>query len=116
MDCAKHAARVLVAGLSGDGAASPHDATPFAPLPSFWSDQVDVRVQSFGLPGVGDGVRLLGGDPDSEDGDVVYGYYLGERMIGVVALGGARAVGMAGRYRAELMALPEAEPSSRSGV
>ncbi|MFF1709127.1 NAD(P)/FAD-dependent oxidoreductase [Streptomyces sp. NPDC058268] len=115
-DCAKHAARVLVAELTGDGTASPHDARPFAPLPSFWSDQFDVRVQSFGLPGVGDGVRLLGGDPDSEDGDVVYGYYLGERMIGVVALGGAKAVGMAGRYRAELMALPETESSSTSSV
>ncbi|MGW6054995.1 NAD(P)/FAD-dependent oxidoreductase [Streptomyces sp. NPDC055189] len=123
-DCARHAARVLVAGLgdgtgtgvgvgvgaggSGDGG---HSLAPFAPLPSFWSDQFDVRVQSFGLPGVGEEVRLLAGEPDAGDGkgeaDVVYGYYREDRMVGVVALGGTRAAALAGRYRGELMALPE---------
>lgn len=105
-DCAKHAARVLVAGL-GAGTAPPHGLAPFAPLPSFWSDQFDVRVQSFGLPGVGEEARLLGGEPDSGGGDVVYGYYSGERLVGVVALGGAKAVALAGRYRGELMVTPD---------
>ncbi|MFE6163652.1 NAD(P)/FAD-dependent oxidoreductase [Streptomyces sp. NPDC056486] len=101
-DCARHGARVLVAGLGG----GEHGLAPFAPLPSFWSDQFDVRVQSFGLPGVGEGARLLEGDVE---GDMVYGYYVGERLVGVVALGGPKAVGLAGRYRAELMMLPEGE-------
>ncbi|MGW5862295.1 NAD(P)/FAD-dependent oxidoreductase [Streptomyces sp. NPDC055239] len=104
-DCARHGARVLVAGLGG----GEHGLAPFAPLPSFWSDQFDVRVQSFGLPGVGERVELLEGDAGSPEGDVIYGYYMGERMVGVVALGGPKAVGLAGRYRAELMVLPEGE-------
>ncbi|MFI8874728.1 NAD(P)/FAD-dependent oxidoreductase [Streptomyces sp. NPDC055243] len=107
-DCAKHGARVLVAGLGGAPPLPPPPGlVPFAPLPSFWSDQFDVRVQSFGLPGVGEEVRLLEGEPGSGGGDVMYGYYVGERMVGVVALGGARAVALAGRCRAELMASPE---------
>ncbi|GGV37161.1 putative ferredoxin reductase [Streptomyces longisporoflavus] len=124
-DCARHAARVLVAGLGsggggggrdgggaggGDGGGE-HGLAPFAPLPSFWSDQFDVRVQSFGLPGAGDEVRLLAGEPDAGDGggggDVVYGYYRGDRLVGVVALGGTRAAALAGGYRGELMALPD---------
>ncbi|MFD0552872.1 FAD-dependent oxidoreductase [Streptomyces rectiviolaceus] len=113
-DCAKHAARVLVAGLRGG--IPPHGLAPFAPLPSFWSDQFDVRVQSFGLPGVGEQARLLEGGPDSGGGDVVYGYFLGERLVGVVALGGAKAVALAGRYRTELMALPDGLDFSPSGV
>ncbi|MFC8127626.1 NAD(P)/FAD-dependent oxidoreductase [Streptomyces sp. NPDC057302] len=113
-DCAKHAARVLVAGLGGGASATspasmPDGLAPFAPLPSFWSDQFDVRVQSFGLPGVGERVRLLEGDAGAEEGDVVFGYYVGERLVGVVALGGGRAGGLAGRYRGELMVVPEAE-------
>ncbi|WP_409057597.1 NAD(P)/FAD-dependent oxidoreductase [Streptomyces sp. SYP-A7185] len=104
-DCAKHAARVLVAGLRGGP--PPGASRPFAPLPSFWSDQFDVRVQSFGLPGAGDEVRLLRGE-----GDVVYGYYQGERLVGVVALGGARAAALAASYRPELMTLPQPQPQS----
>ncbi|MEU6764692.1 FAD/NAD(P)-binding oxidoreductase [Streptomyces sp. NPDC046853] len=108
-DCARHGARVLVAGLGG----REHGLAPFAPLPSFWSDQFDVRVQSFGLPGAGDEVRLLAGEPGAGDGrgagegDVVYGYYRGERMVGVVSLGGSRAAALAARYRGELMELPD---------
>ncbi|UQT58672.1 NAD(P)/FAD-dependent oxidoreductase [Streptomyces durmitorensis] len=102
-DCARHAARVLVAGLRGEA----HGLAPFAPLPSFWSDQFDLRVQSFGLPGVGDRAELLEGDAESVEGDVVYGYYGGERLVGVVALGGSKAVALAGRYRADLMELPD---------
>ena len=102
-DCARHGARVLVAGLGG----GEHGLAPFAPLPSFWSDQFDVRVQSFGLPGAGEEARLLEGDAEAVEGDVVYGYFVGERLVGVVALGGPKAVGLAGRYRGELMELPE---------
>ncbi|MFF1696178.1 NAD(P)/FAD-dependent oxidoreductase [Streptomyces sp. NPDC058257] len=104
-DCARHAARVLVAGLGGEK----HGLAPFAPLPSFWSDQFDVRVQSFGLPGAGEVARLLEGDAEAVEGDVVYGYFVGERLVGVVALGGPKTVGSAGRYRGELMELPEVE-------
>ncbi|MFG2969816.1 NAD(P)/FAD-dependent oxidoreductase [Streptomyces sp. NPDC048288] len=94
-DTAKHAARTLV----GDA-----EPAPFAPLPTFWSDQHDFRLQSFGAPGLGqDDVRILDGDPD---GDVLVGYHRDGRLVGVVALGGQAVAASAARYRAELLRQP----------
>ncbi|MFI0237939.1 NAD(P)/FAD-dependent oxidoreductase [Streptomyces sp. NPDC016845] len=99
-DTAKHAAKVLAAHLSGAGA----DLAPFAPLPTFWSDQHDFRIQSFGAPVLGkDDMRVLGGDLD---GDPVVGYHRAGRLVGVVALGGQGATAAAARYRAELLEPP----------
>ncbi|MFD4507946.1 NAD(P)/FAD-dependent oxidoreductase [Streptomyces sp. NPDC058457] len=94
-DTAKHAAKTLVA----DGA-----PVPFAPLPSFWSDQHDFRLQSFGAPVLGkEDVRVLDGDPE---GDVLVGYHHDGRLVGVVALGGQAVAASAARYRAELLTQP----------
>ncbi|MFC9683695.1 NAD(P)/FAD-dependent oxidoreductase [Streptomyces sp. NPDC056948] len=95
-DSAKHAAKVLVGGAAG--------LTPFAPLPTFWSDQHDFRLQSFGAPALGLGdVRVLDGDPS---GDVLVGYHNDGLLTGVVALGGPAAARGAARYRAELLRQP----------
>ncbi|MEV5551339.1 FAD/NAD(P)-binding oxidoreductase [Streptomyces sp. NPDC052309] len=95
-DTAKHAARVLTGQDTG--------LAPFAPLPTFWSDQHDFRLQSFGAPALGrDDVRVLDGDLD---GDVLAGYHTGGRLVGVVALGGQAAAAAAARYRAELLKQP----------
>ncbi|MET9835370.1 FAD-dependent oxidoreductase [Streptomyces sp. NPDC006385] len=99
-DTAKHAAKALVARLTGSDA----ESAPFAPLPTFWSDQHDFRLQSFGAPGLGlDDVRILDGDPD---GDVLVGYHADDRLVGVVALGGHSAATGAARYRAQLLKQP----------
>ncbi|WP_406835628.1 NAD(P)/FAD-dependent oxidoreductase [Streptomyces sp. AHU1] len=99
-DTAKHAAKVLAAHLGGTEA----ESTPFAPLPTFWSDQHEFRLQSFGSPLLGkDDVRILEGDPD---GDVVVGYHTGDLLVGVVALGGQSAAMRAARYRAQLLKQP----------
>ncbi|MGW1782687.1 NAD(P)/FAD-dependent oxidoreductase [Streptomyces sp. NPDC002143] len=99
-DTAKHAARALVAHLVGAEA----DPAPFAPLPAFWSDQHDFRLQAFGAPALGkDDVRVLDGDPD---GDALIGYHRHDRLVGVVALGGPAAVSAAARYRAALLEQP----------
>ncbi|MEV1021354.1 FAD-dependent oxidoreductase [Streptomyces sp. NPDC050264] len=99
-DTAKHAAKVLTAQLTGTDTG----LAPFAPLPTFWSDQHDFRLQSFGAPGLGkDDVRVLYGDPD---GDVLAGYHRDGRLVGVVALGGRTVVAAAARYRAELLERP----------
>ncbi len=99
-DSAKHAARTLVAGLTGEPLPDAH----FAPLPSFWSDQHGFRLQSFGSPALGLGdPRILGGELS---GDVVVGYHRDGRMVGVVGLGGAPAIAMAAKYRRDLLAQP----------
>jgi 3-phenylpropionate/trans-cinnamate dioxygenase ferredoxin reductase component len=99
-DTAKHAAKVLVGHLTGADA----EPAPFAPLPTFWSDQHDFRLQSFGAPVLGkDDVRVLDGDPD---GDVLVGYHSGGQLVGVVALGGHAAATGAARYRAQLLKQP----------
>ncbi|MFH8798189.1 NAD(P)/FAD-dependent oxidoreductase [Streptomyces sp. NPDC017936] len=99
-DTAKHASRVLAAHLTGADAG----LAPFAPLPTFWSDQHDFRLQSFGAPALGkDDVRVLDGDPD---GDVLAGYHTGGRLVGVVALGGPAAAAAAARHRAGLLKQP----------
>ncbi|WP_327312588.1 NAD(P)/FAD-dependent oxidoreductase [Streptomyces sp. NBC_01235] len=99
-DTAKHAAKALVAHLSG----TEGESTPFAPLPTFWSDQHEFRLQSFGAPVLGrDDVRVLDGDPD---GDVLVGYHVDGRLVGVVALGGHTTAMGAARYRAQLLKQP----------
>ncbi|MGY0020946.1 NAD(P)/FAD-dependent oxidoreductase [Streptomyces sp. cg35] len=99
-DTAKHAAKVLAAHLNGTEA----DLAPFGPLPTFWSDQHDFRLQSFGAPALGkDDMRVLDGDLD---GDVLVGYHQDGRLVGVVALGGRSAAAAAARYRAELLKQP----------
>jgi 3-phenylpropionate/trans-cinnamate dioxygenase ferredoxin reductase component len=99
-DTAKRAAKTLAAHLAG---AEP-DPEPFAPLPTFWSDQHDFRLQSFGAPTLGlDDVRVIDGEPG---GDVVVGYHSAGRLVGVVALGGLAAVAKAARHRAELLWQP----------
>ncbi|MFG2792142.1 NAD(P)/FAD-dependent oxidoreductase [Streptomyces sp. NPDC048419] len=99
-DTAKHAAKALVAHLTGEE----RESAPFAPLPTFWSDQHEFRLQSFGAPVLGkDDVRVLDGDPD---GDVLVGYHADGRLVGVVALGGQAAAMAAARYRAQLLKQP----------
>ncbi|QES41504.1 ferredoxin reductase [Streptomyces venezuelae] len=102
-DTARHAARTLVATLTG----TPRDPAPCAPLPSFWSDQYTLRLQSFGQPALADRSELLEGDPTAPEGDLLYAYYQGPRLIGVAALGGPTATAAAARHRPHLMTLPE---------
>ncbi|MFI7131500.1 NAD(P)/FAD-dependent oxidoreductase [Nonomuraea sp. NPDC050153] len=99
-DTAKRAAKTLAAHLAG---AEP-DPEPFAPLPTFWSDQHDFRLQSFGAPALGlDDARVLEGEPG---GDLVVGYHRSDRLVGVVALGGPAAAAAAARHRSALLKQP----------
>ena len=79
-DTAKRAGATLGRHLIGAGP----DDTPFAPLPSFWSDQHDLRLQSYGAVALGDDVRVLEGDLHDE---VAVGYHRDGRLTGVVLVG-----------------------------
>jgi hypothetical protein len=88
----KRVGSALAAYLSGEG----YDAaiaSEFAPLPAFWSDQFDMRLQSFGAPGLAGGdpddIRILEGDLEDE---VIVGYHRGERLMGVVGIGMLKSV------------------------
>lgn len=70
------AARNLLRGAQG---------RPFAPVPYFWSDQYDVKLQAYGYPRGHDEVALVEGDLDERR--FVVAYRTGERLSGVIAAG-----------------------------
>jgi 3-phenylpropionate/trans-cinnamate dioxygenase ferredoxin reductase subunit len=79
-DTAKKAGATLGRHLVGEEP----DETPFAPVPSFWSDQYDLRLQSFGAVELGgDDVRVLEKDPA---GGIVVGYHRAGDLVGVVLI------------------------------
>jgi 3-phenylpropionate/trans-cinnamate dioxygenase ferredoxin reductase subunit len=81
---AKRAAPALVAGLAGAAL----DPEPFAPVPSFWSDQYDVTIQSFGTPELADDVEVVEGHVD---GPFLAAYRQatgdGSRLVAAVGVG-----------------------------
>lgn len=54
IEMGRHAADALLAG--------PQAASPFTPVPRFWSHQHGVRIQSVGMPGLGTDMTILDGD------------------------------------------------------
>ena len=86
-DTGRRAGAVLAAYLSGDAQRYAEVVgTPWEVLPSFWSDQYDVRLQSYGMPGLADrhGIQVLEGDLE---GECVVGYSKDGQLVGVVGLG-----------------------------
>ena len=97
-ETAKRAAKVLAADLAARAAGHDTGADPdpiealgeYTPMPAFWSDQYEMRLQSFGLPGLGgDDIRLLEGELT---GECVVGYHRDGVLVGVVFLGLAVAL------------------------
>ncbi len=86
----RRAGAVLAAHLRGEDYADVV-AQDWTVLPAFWSDQYDLRLQSYGMPSLAepDGVRVLEGDLG---GECVIGYRRDEELVGVVALGMGREV------------------------
>lgn len=77
----EHAARRLLAG-AGPG------ATPFAPVPFFWSDQHDVKLQCAGRGRPGDQLRIVHGSTEERRFVALYGR--SGRLVGAVAMNRAR--------------------------
>ncbi|MBB2747132.1 UNVERIFIED_ORG: NADPH-dependent 2,4-dienoyl-CoA reductase/sulfur reductase-like enzyme [Microbispora rosea subsp. rosea] len=93
-ETAARAAATLLADLSG----TTDESGPFRPLPWFWSDQFEMKLQSFGSPVLGERVEVLDGDLA---GEAAVGYYRGERLVGAVLLGMPKA---AFRLRKQILA------------
>jgi NADPH-dependent 2,4-dienoyl-CoA reductase/sulfur reductase-like enzyme len=93
----KRVGSVLSAYLAESDSFSELVAAPFLPLPSFWSDQYDMKIQGFGMPGIADRYELVAGDISDE---LVMGYFRGEILIGVVGIGMTSEVM---KYRKELV-------------
>jgi hypothetical protein len=81
-DTARRAAATLHARLSGDRPGP----DPFRPIPYFWSDQGDLRLHSFGTPGLADDAAIAEGDLDQPHKGVLATYHRAGRLVGSVAL------------------------------
>jgi len=89
-DTGRRASAVLSAYLAGES----YDElaqTQWSMLPSFWSDQYDIRMQSYGMTNLADPdrIHLLEGDLH---GECVIGYHRGEDLVAVVGLGMLKVV------------------------
>jgi 3-phenylpropionate/trans-cinnamate dioxygenase ferredoxin reductase subunit len=67
----------------------------FEPMPSFWSDQYDYSLQSYGMPGLGEAVLVDG----SWDGDCIVEYRRAGTLVGVIGINRTAEVT---RYRKEI--------------
>jgi NADPH-dependent 2,4-dienoyl-CoA reductase/sulfur reductase-like enzyme len=74
------AARNLVAGTAG--------AEPYDPVPFFWSDQYQTKIQVLGLTGPDDEVVVVEGSP--EEGKLLALYRRADRLQGALAFNQAR--------------------------
>ncbi len=75
-----HAARALLSG--------PDTAEPYAPVPFFWSDQYDVKLQHAGRTRPDDEIRIAVGSVEERRFVALYGR--AGRLTGVLALNRAR--------------------------
>lgn len=83
-DTAKRAAASLVAWQRS----APADQAPFAPIPTFWSDQFDLRIQGVGAFMLGDRREVLEGSLDRDlSKGVAVGSFAAGRLIGAVTVG-----------------------------
>ncbi|MFG2350357.1 NAD(P)/FAD-dependent oxidoreductase [Streptomyces phaeochromogenes] len=65
--------------------AAPQARKPFAPLPYFWSDQYDMKIQAYGYLRNHDEVAVVEGD--LAERRFVVAYRAGERLTGALAVG-----------------------------
>lgn len=89
----RRAGRTLAALLAGEEP----DRGPFTAMPSFWSDQYEYKLQSFGMPGIATSIVPVG---DSLDGPCIVEYHNDSGLVGVVGID--RTADLA-PYRKQLM-------------
>ncbi|MFM7145394.1 MAG: NAD(P)/FAD-dependent oxidoreductase [Actinomycetales bacterium] len=98
----RRAGATLAALLAGETPST----EPFTAMPSFWSDQYDHTIQSFGMPGLATEIVVSSGTPDEP---CIAEYHNDTGLIGVVGID--RTADLA-PYRKELMARRPVSPTS----
>ncbi len=93
----KRVGAVLSAYLSQADNFAELAALPFTPLPTFWSDQYDMKIQGFGMPGLANRYELVAGELTDE---LVMAYFRNDILIGVVGIGMTAEVM---KYRKQLL-------------
>ncbi|MEV4364029.1 FAD-dependent oxidoreductase [Nonomuraea sp. NPDC049625] len=63
----------------------PEARRPYAPVPYFWSDQYDMKIQAYGQLRGHDGVAVMEGDLDERR--FLAAYRTGDRLTGVLTVG-----------------------------
>lgn len=79
----KHAGKMLAQTLIGEPELE-ISSERFAPLPSFWSDQYDMKILAFGMPYLADRTELVAGELESE---CVFEYFRADKLVGVSGIG-----------------------------
>jgi NADPH-dependent 2,4-dienoyl-CoA reductase/sulfur reductase-like enzyme len=85
----EHAARTLLADLAAGGRGS-FAAEPYDPVPWFWSDQYDRKIQLAGLAAGADEMRVVDGSFDERRFAAIY--RKDDRIAGVLAMNRPRQV------------------------
>jgi len=84
---------------------------PFAPVPTFWSDQYDVKIKSAGLLSAADRFEIV--DEDPERPSLVAEARRGDLLVGAIVFNKNKAI--IGYQRQLAAALQEDAPYARSG-
>jgi len=106
-DDAAHAHAAANPATTATTAAAALIAAPFAPLPSFWSDQYDAHLLAFGMTYLADRSELVEGTVDDE---CVVEYFRGDELVGVCGIG-MRSLVQSYRSRFAAPAAPAAAPA-----
>ena len=79
----KRAGLILGKYLNGESIAEML-VEPFAPLPSFWTDQYNMHILAFGMTYLADRSELVAGEIS---GDCVFEYFTNDKLVGVCGIG-----------------------------
>jgi len=95
----KRVGAMLSAYLSQADNFAEQAAQPFTPLPTFWSDQYDMKIQGFGMPGLADRYEFVAGELTDE---LVMAYFRNDILIGAVGIGMTAEIM---KYRKQLLSI-----------
>ena len=103
--CIEHwaTAREMGALAAGNLLAGADGRKPFLAVPTFWSDQYDVKIKSAGLLSVADRYEVVEEDPDTNA--LIVEAFRGDTLVGAVGFNRPRAlIDYQRRLAAELVA------------